>query len=259
MKSLAAAFALALLPAPLAAQDAPAAPVEPDYADASSWLCLPVRADDPCGQPLPSADLNPDSYGPVTQAAPAADPPLDCFYIYPTVSRDPGMNSDMNAGQEEQRAAAAQFARFASLCRPFAPIHRQATLASIAAAMQGVDPAPILRIAYGDELAAWNYYLGHYNRGRPFVLVGHSQGSVHAIRLIQEEIEGKPVAARMVSAIISGFDVEVPIGRDVGGTFRRTPICTRAGQTGCVMAWESFRASAPPTGPGLFAYAARRA
>jgi hypothetical protein len=254
MKMIVAAF-LGLFAAPALAQPSPAA-AAPDYSSPTAWLCLPGRADDACGRPLATADLNPDGYGPVRQAAPAADPPIDCFYIYPTVSRDPGMNSDMDPGTEERGAATVQFARFASLCRPYAPVYRQATMASIGAVMSGTDPAPIFRLAYGDVLAAWHYYLDHYNAGRPFVLIGHSQGSIHAIRLIQQEIEGRPIAARMVSAIIAGFNVEVPIGGDVGGTFRQTPLCTRAGQTGCVMTWESFRASAPPTGPGLFAYAA---
>ena len=55
----------------------------------ASWLCLPGR-DDACGRPLPTAALEPAGYGPVGRSAPAANPPIDCFYVYPTVSRDPG-------------------------------------------------------------------------------------------------------------------------------------------------------------------------
>jgi pimeloyl-ACP methyl ester carboxylesterase len=163
----------------------------------------------------------------------------------------------MVPGHEEMAAAAVQFARFASVCKPYAPLYRQATVGSIPAVMGGRDPAPIFRMAYGDVAAAFHYYLDHYNHGRPFVLIGHSQGTIHATMLIQREIEGRPIAARMVSAILLGFNVEVPEGRDVGGTFQHTPLCTRVGQTGCVITYESFRAEAPPTGPGLFAYAGR--
>lgn len=263
MKGLLALLAFGLLGSPAVAQQPPgtgagagaSAPV--DYADAANWLCLPGRADDPCGRPLATAELTPDGYGPVGEAAPAADPPLDCFYIYPTVSRDPGMNSDMRTGGEEANAAAVQFARFGSVCKTYAPIYRQATVASIGAVMAGADPAPIFGVAYGDVLAAWHHYLDHHNRGRPFVIIGHSQGAIHGITLIQQEIEGRPIAARLVSAILLGFNVEVPEGRDVGGTFRHTPLCTRAGQTGCVITYQSFRAEAPPTGPGLFSYAGR--
>ena len=96
-----------------------------------------------------------------------------------------------------------------------------------------------------------------HNHGRPFVLIGHSQGTIHLIRLLAEEIEGKPEAARMLSALLIGYNVEVPEGRLTGGSFRTTPLCTRAGQTGCVITYVSFRAEAPPPAGALFGRAAR--
>ena len=252
---IAAAFAL---PTAAGAQNtAPAAPVTAvDYGAEASWLCLPGR-EDACGRPLATALLNPGGYGAVEQVRPAANPPIDCFYVYPTVSRDAGMNSDMAPGVEEQAAAMVQFARFGTICRTFAPIYRQATVGSIAATMAGADPAPILDAAYQDVLAAWRHYLAHRNRGRPFVLVGHSQGTIHLIRLLATEIEGRPEARRMVSALLLGFNVEVPEGQVVGGSFRSTPLCTRVGQTGCVVSYVSFRAEAPPPAGALFGRASR--
>ena len=244
---------IALLAAPAAAQEAPA-PV--DYAEEASWLCLPGRAD-ACGTPLPTADLTPAGYGPVTAAAPAAEPPIDCFYVYPTVSRDSGLNSDMNAGPEEQSVAAVQFARFAGVCRPFAPLYQQATLASIAAVMTGQDVAPVMARAYDDVRAAWRHYLDRHNQGRPFVLIGHSQGTIHLITLLAQEIEGRPEAARMVSAILLGWAVEVPEGQAVGGSFRATPLCERPGQTGCVISYMTFRADGPPPAGAFLGRAAR--
>ena len=248
---------LGLVGAPVLAQ--PPAPVPPpppvDYANEASWLCLPGR-EDACGRPLPTTALNSNGYGSVGRSAVAADPPIDCFYVYPTVSRDPGLSSDMNPGPEEQAATAVQFARFASVCRTFAPVYRQGTVGSIGAMLAGRDPAPILGLAYGDVLAAWRHYLANHNRGRPFVLIGHSQGTIHLIRLLASEIEGKPIAARMLSALLLGFNVEVPEGQAVGGTFRTTPLCTQAGQTGCVVTYVSFRAEAPPPATALFGRAA---
>jgi hypothetical protein len=78
------------------------------------------------------------------------------------------------------------------------------------------------------------------------VLVGHSQGSGLLKRLIAEEIEGKPVAAQMLSAMLAGHNVAVAAGKDMGGDFKSTPVCRSADQTGCVIAWASFRDSAPP-------------
>ena len=231
-----------------AASAQPAALPQVDYSKPGNWLCLPGRSD-ACSTPLPTTALNPNGYGSVGRSIVAANPPIDCFYVYPTVSRDPGMNSDLATGPEERGATQSQFARFAGVCRTFAPAYRQMTLGAVAAAAAGADMTGPGAIAYADVANAWRTYLARHNKGRPFVLIGHSQGSVMLQELIKHEIEGKPVAARMVRAIIPGFNVLVPQGKTVGGTFKSTPICTSPGQTGCVMTWVSFRErNVPPEG-----------
>ena len=244
-----------------AAAPAPAQPgavtSAPDYSKPSAWLCLPGRAD-VCSTPLPTTALNANGYGSVGRSNVAKDPPVDCFYVYPTVSSDPGLNSDMIAGREEKLSAETQFARFASVCRPFAPIYRQMTTAAVIAYATGADITRAGLLAYADVLAAWRNYLRTRNQGRPFVLIGHSQGSLMLQRLIAEEIETRPdVARRMKLAIIPGFNVLVPQGRLVGGTFKRTPLCSRPGETGCVMSWVSYRERNPPPPGGMFGYAER--
>ncbi len=244
-----AAFAAA--PAP--AQQAASAPAAVDYNQQANWLCLPGR-DDACGKPLPTTALNANGYGSVGQSVPAKNPRVDCFYVYPTVSRDAADNSDLVPGIEENGAAAVQFARFASVCRPFAPLYRQATLAALfrQAAGKGARIVETMDLAYADVLAAWRHYLQHHNKGRPFVLVGHSQGTIHLTRLLASEIEGTPAAKRMLSALLIGFNVEVPEGKLVGGSFKQTPLCTKVGQTGCVVTYVSFRAATPPPAGALF-------
>ncbi|NUQ18462.1 MAG: DUF3089 domain-containing protein [Sphingomonas sp.] len=248
-------FAAALsLAAPLPAQPN-ASSGAPDYSKDSSWLCLPGRSD-ACSTALPTTALTPSGYGAVSTSSAAKDPPLDCFYVYPTVSSDPGMNSDMNAGREEKLTAETQFARFASVCRTFAPVYRQMTVAAIAAYSAGADIAQPAELAYGDVLAAWRNYVRTRNGGRPFVLIGHSQGSLMLQELIAREIEKDPaVAARMKLAIIPGYNVLVPQGKLVGGTFKRTPLCSRPGETACVMAWSSFREKNDPPEGAMFGYA----
>jgi len=118
------------------------------------------------------------------------------------VSRDQGMNSDLNVDQSERLAAEAQFARFASVCRTFAPIYRQMTVSSVAAYAAGADISGPAILSYGDVVAAWRNFLRTRNQGRPFVLIGHSQGTLHLIQLLAREIEGKPEAARMRLAIV---------------------------------------------------------
>jgi hypothetical protein len=238
--------------APVAAQELASAP---DYAKEANWLCLPGR-DDACSKPLPTTALNPNGYGSTGLVKPATNPPIDCFYVYPTVSRDPGDNSDLVPGLEEQGAAWVQFARYGSVCRTFAPVYRQATLTALRKAMAGAPIARSFEPAYADVIAAWRYYLAHYNQGRPFVLIGHSQGSIMIEHLIATEIEKSQAASRMLSAVVAGFNVEVPEGKLVGGTFKKTPLCSRVGETGCVVTWVSFRAGSPPPDPSIFGRAA---
>ncbi len=241
--------------APLAAQpNGPAAGARPDYAKDSSWICLPGRVD-VCSTPLPTTALNPSGYGAVAKSPVAKDPPVDCFYVYPTVSNDPGLNSDLNVS-EEKAATQTQFARFASVCRPFVPIYRQMTIGAIAAYAAGADVTEAGKIAYADVLAAWHNYITTRNQGRPFVLVGHSQGSLMLQQLIAREIENNPlVASRMKLAILPGYDVLVPQGKLVGGTFKKFPLCSRAAETGCVITWTSFREKNVPPEGALFGIA----
>jgi len=250
----AAAALAAAAPLPTSAQsNSPA----PDYRKESSWLCLPGRAD-VCSTPLATTALNPNGYGSTGGSSVAKDPPLDCFYVYPTVSRDQAMNSDLDAGAEEKVTVEVQFARFASVCRTFAPIYRQMTLGAVAAYSAGGNIDTAAALAYGDVSAAWRDYLTTKNDGRPFVLVGHSQGSVMLQQLIAKEVETNPaVAARMKLAILPGFNVIVPQGKLVGGTFKKTPLCNHPGETGCVIAYSSFREKNVPPEGAMFGIAER--
>ena len=238
----------------LPAQPNPPVPRAPDYAKDSDWLCLPGRAD-VCSTPLATTALNPNGYGSTGQSSIARDPPLDCFYVYPTVSRDEGMNSDLDVS-EEKGVAQVQFARFAGACRTFAPIYRQMTLGAIAAYSAGANIDAAAALAYRDVASAWRNYLATRNNGRPFILVGHSQGSLMLQMLIAREIENNPaVAARMRLAILPGFNVIVPQGKLVGGTFKKTPLCGHPGEIGCVIAYSSFREKNVPPAGAIFGIA----
>ena len=250
-RSLLACVAAAAAAPATAQTQAPPPPV--DYGKERNWLCLPGQAD-VCSRPLPTTALGPNGYGSTGLSVVTRDPAIDCFYVYPTVSSDRGLNSDL-AASEEIGAAASQFARFSGVCRTFAPIYRQMTLGSIAAAAIGTDMRVPGEIAYRDVANAWRSYLRNHNRGRPFVLIGHSQGSIMLQELIKREIEGKPVARQMLRAIIPGYNVLVPQGARVGGTFKSTPLCASPGETGCVMSWVSFREKNVPPEGALFGWA----
>jgi hypothetical protein len=254
MRRLSLLFAAGLAAAaPLSAQ-APQPSPAPDYTKDSAWLCLPGHAS-PCSNPLPTTALGPNGYGSTGLSTIAKDPPLDCFYVYPTVSRDPGLSSDLKPS-EEIGAAQVQAARFTSVCRTFAPLYRQMTLGAVAAYSAGADISAAAALAYRDVAASWRNYIATKNNGRPFVLIGHSQGSLMLQMLIAREIEtNTAVAARMKLGIIPGFDLIVPQGKLVGGTFKKTPLCSRPGETGCVISYVSFRENNVPPAGAIFGVA----
>lgn len=189
------------------------------YAEDAAWLCRPGRKD-PCSTAQLDA-VRVDAGGARTPEPfrAAADPPIDCFYVYPTVSLDPTPVSDMTAGPEEARSAAGQVGRFASRCRVFAPVYRQITLVGLRNSLGGGAAADWSQ-PYGDVREAWREYLRRDNGGRGVVLIGHSQGAILLSRLMAEEIETDPAQKRLlVSAILAGHPgLAVPKGSDVGGT-----------------------------------------
>ena len=233
------------------ADDAAPVPAATDYADPAIWLCRPGR-EDACSAPQDATIVA--ANGSLTREVfhSAKNPAIDCFYVYPTVSNEPGGNSDLTITGAEKNVVNAQFARFAAKCRLFAPMYRQVTLTALRA-MIGGKPIPMDRdMAYNDVLAAWNYYLAYDNQGRGVVLVGHSQGSAVLTRLIKEEIDGKPVQGKLISAILMGTSLPVPKGADVGGAFQHISVCRSNSQTGCVIAFADFRVNVPPPANSRF-------
>ena len=228
----------------------PGAPAQPapknDYGSADAWLCRPGKANDACAADLTTTVVAAD--GRLTREGWSANrqAPIDCFYVYPTISMDPTGNSDMIAGPEERGTVRVQFARFASVCRPFAPLYRQATLTALRALATGAPIAVDRSLGYNDVVDAWNHYLAHDNNGRGVVLVGHSQGSGVLSQLIRAEIDGKPIQSRIISALLLGANIAVPKGKDVGGAFAHIPLCRSTDQIGCVVTYVSFRSTVPP-------------
>ena len=221
-----------------------------DYSKPDTWLCRPGRKDS-CAVDLSTTIVAANGKFKKESFKAARNAPVDCFYVYPTVSLDQTGNSDMTAGPEEQNVILQQFARFSSVCRPYAPLYRQVTLTALRSVIAG-NAMPIDRqLAYNDVLAAWNFYLKTDNRGRGVVLVGHSQGSGVLQQLIRNEIDGKPAQDKLVSALLLGTNLPVEKGKDVGA-FQNIPLCKSAAQTGCAVAYAAFRDTIPPPANSRF-------
>jgi hypothetical protein len=135
---------------------------------------------------------------------------------------------------------------FSPVCQVYAPIYRQVTVA-------GLEMHPDLNLgpaetvtAYDSIKAGFEDFLTHELDGRPFVVIGDSQGAALLNMLLARLVDNVPaLRSRLVTAIILGGNVEVPTGQLVGGTFKHIPACSRLGQAGCVIAYSSFPSTPP--------------
>src|SRR3954470_20867343 len=142
----------------------------------TAWLCRPDMQSDPCRGDQTTTYFASDGSLRVGTPKVPRKPPVDCFYVYPTVSNQPTPNATATADPEVRSIATYQAQRFSTRCRVFAPLYREVTAAGVASASQTHDTAPYTT-AFEDVRAAWREYVRKYNRGRGFILIGHSQGS----------------------------------------------------------------------------------
>ena len=184
-----------------AAPDMPFDPADavaaPDYSEEKNWGALAHRQD--------LADIVPEGMMPeVTQGS----APVDVFYVHPTgflkgsswtFSMDPNTSTEENT----RWMIANQASAYNSCCNVYAPRYRQASIFTYFAVDEPTRDE-ILGFAYQDVERAFNYFLEHYNQGRPFILASHSQGTHHSIALLQKKIDGTALAERMVAAYIIG-------------------------------------------------------
>jgi hypothetical protein len=210
----------------------------------TTWLCRPGLAANPCAVDLGNTEVEADGSTRIEPGRPASDPPIDCFYVYPTVSKQKGVNATLKIDPEERAVAVAQAARFSQVCNVYAPVYPQLTMTAI----NKPDKISLVGAlnAYEGVWLGFLDYMAHYNHGRGVVFIGHSQGAFMLTMLIKAEIDTQPARLhQLVSAFLMGGNVTVPIGKTVGGDFDNIPACDSAAQTGCVVAYSSF-ATTPP-------------
>jgi hypothetical protein len=221
-----------------------ASPAPGQGSSSTVWLCRPGLANNPCESDLTTTVVQPDGTQKVVRAKPAKRPPVDCFYVYPSVSAQPTVNANLNVDPELRAVAESQASRFSQTCRVFAPVYPQLTV--VATNSQGGQSALARAVAYDGVLSAWRDYLAHDNKGRGVVFIGHSQGAGMLTQLLSSEIDPNPrLRRRLVSALLLGGNVTVAAGRDSGGDFQNIRACHRRDQTGCVVAYSTFTQPPP--------------
>lgn len=201
------------------------------YADKSRWIARPDMAASPASW-LPA--------GMQREGAPRAS----VFFIHPTsYLKASHWNALLDDEESQWRAklfVQSQASVFNAVADIWAPKYRQATFGAFLTTKAEASKA--LDFAYRDVAAAFDHFLREAPADRPIILAGHSQGSLHLMRLLAERIAGKAEARRVAAAYVIGWPVSIPADLPSLGL----PACERREQSGCVLSWQSFAEPADP-------------
>ncbi len=214
---------MALVPG--AAFVAPPATDTPDYTLAKNWAARPDL-------PTDAARWTPAGY----TAAPK--PGVAVFYVLPTSVFDRSRwNATMNDADVAKRMdifLRSQASIFNGVAAVWAPRYRQATFGAFLTSKPEAQQA--LDLAYGDVLAAFDAFVAAQPADRPIIIAGHSQGSLHLLRLLKERVAGTKLAARIVAVYAPGWPISLTADLPALGL----PACAAPDQTRCILAWQSF-------------------
>ena len=201
-----------------------------DYNRPDYWAALPDRSD--------SADLVPA----VSLQDGQISAQVDVFFIHPTTYTGDRGHDQWNASLDDnelnlktdETTIRHQASIFNAQARVYAPRYRQAHLYAYRARGQATQAARAFEVAYHDVKEAFLHYLSNWNKGRPFIIAAHSQGTQHAVRLMQELIDTTELGERLIAAYLVGMPV-------LKRSFIQIPPCEAPSQTGCFCSWRTFR------------------
>ena len=212
-----------------------------DYSNDANWAALPQKST--------FADATPEGTASIT-----AIPEVDVFFVHPTtyLSSDtwnaPLDHADANL-RLEKRVLKIQASAFNTAGNVYAPRYRQATFGAFFD--EEGNGLQALIYAYTDVQNAFDQFIKSRNNNRPFILAGHSQGSLHMLTLLKTRIEGTPLADRMVAAYVIGWPVSIEADL---GALDGIEACDAASDTGCVVSYQTFGSAGDPSGlKGYFA------
>jgi hypothetical protein len=163
----------------------------------------------------------------------------DVFYVYPTLFLDKKderwnipIDDSIMRKKVIENAIRFQASAWVETGRMFVPFYRQAHIRSYRNLENGGRES--LLFAYEDVKAAFEYYLEHYNNGKPIILAGHSQGSTHLTLLLKDYFDGKALQKQLVAAYLPGIGLKT-------NEFEKIPLLTAPGQTGGFVSWNTFK------------------
>ena len=204
----------------------------PDYSQLQYWAAHPDKKDPSDSLPKPIYK----DYQPSDKA--------DVFFVHPTSYLDTNKPTGWNASFADVKlnlytdytSILNQASIFNQAGRIYAPRYRQAHIKSYSP-INYADTLKALaafELAYQDVKAAFEYYLAHYNNGRPIIIASHSQGSTHSKRLLKEFFDDKPLAKKLVAAYVVGMAIDP-------GDYVQLKACETPEATGCICAWRTYQ------------------
>ncbi len=168
---------------------------------------------------------------------------VDTFYIYPTCYLDDSEDAkpicDIDNQQVQARARDIyenQGTVYEESTNVFAPYYRQSNIYQVS----GMDYDELEEYQHKEQrtdiYAALDYYFEHYNEGRPFILAGHSQGSIMTKIVLGEYMQAHPeYYERMVAAYPIGFSIT----RDFLEAHPYLKFAEGADDTGVIVSWNT--------------------
>jgi hypothetical protein len=203
----------------------------PDYANLHNWAAHPAKKDPSDSIPKPISNT------------PHSEQLVDVFFMHPTSYLDPSMPYGWSASLKDTKtniytdysSILNQASVFNEVGKIYAPRYRQAHIQAYypITATDSTNAIAAFELAYADIKNAFEFYLKNFNNGRPIIIASHSQGSTHAIRLLKEYFDEKPLAKKLVAAYVVGMAIN-PI------EYKKLSACTQPEETGCILAWRTY-------------------
>lgn len=203
----------------------------PDYDLPVNWAALPDRQGPEDMMPEGVADQDVQGRA-----------PIDVFFIHPTgyLQGDSwtfSMDPDTSTEENTHWMMANQASAYNGCCNVYAPRYRQANIFAYFKGEEIRDE--VLAFAYRDVERAFEHFLAEFNQGRPFILASHSQGTHHGARLLKEQIDGTPLAERLVAAYLIGGGIASSHFDDM----QDVELCTNATDLSCAVHWDTYSES----------------
>jgi hypothetical protein len=174
---------------------------------------------------------------------PATIKPVDVFYLYPTAWTPDSVSNPLycdvdNASMLTGSASAfsMQATAFETAGNIYAPYYRQANAYKTLVLPEDQRWDILSQVPAKDALAAFDFYINHFNYGRPFILAGHSQGANVLLFLLSEYMAKYPeVYARMVAAYVIGY----PVTADFMAANKHLKFAEGSDDTGVIISYNT--------------------